>query len=91
MEFKQENIHKSINEEHLKSLSSTSSHEESVESPNSSPKRRNSISDFDIVGLLGKGSYAKVVLGRNIYTGDSYAIKSMDKKFIEKVSLKVNL
>jgi hypothetical protein len=57
-----------------------------IESPKDSPKKRNTISDFDLISVLGKGSYAKVIHGKNIYTGDSYAIKIIDKKFVEKVN-----
>jgi serine/threonine protein kinase len=74
----------------LKSLSSTKSNDETIyilESPKDSPRKRNNINDFDILNILGRGSYAKVVLAKNIYTGDLYAIKIIDKKFLEKVFL----
>jgi hypothetical protein len=80
------NLSKLDNDQH--SLSSTKSNDDNifiVESPKESPKKRNTINDFDIINTLGKGSYAKVVLGKNIYTGDCYAIKMIDKKFVEKV------
>jgi serine/threonine protein kinase len=92
MEFKDSIINTTETEdESIKSLSSTMSNEENI--PHfetmkvSSPKSKTSINDFDILSVLGKGSYAKVVLGKNIYTGELFAIKIIDKKFLEKVKL----
>ena len=56
-----------------------------IDSPTDSPRKKNSINDFDIIQALGRGSYAKVVLARNIFSGMQYAIKIIDKKFLEKV------
>ena len=56
-----------------------------IDSPTDSPRKKNSINDFDIIQVLGRGSYAKVVLARNIFSGMQYAIKIIDKKFLEKV------
>jgi hypothetical protein len=56
-----------------------------IDSVNNSPKKRNSIKDFELINVLGRGSYAKVVLARNIYTNKYYALKVIDKLFLEKV------
>jgi hypothetical protein len=56
-----------------------------IESPSDSPKKRNTIKDFQMSYLLGKGSYAKVVLATNIYTNKQYALKIIDKLFLAKV------
>ena len=41
--------------------------------------------DFEILGLLGRGAYAKVVKAKLIQDNTIYAIKIIDKSFIEKV------
>jgi hypothetical protein len=56
-----------------------------IESCQGSPKKKNTIKDFDDYHLLGKGSYAKVYLARNIYTNKNYALKIIDKFFLSKV------
>jgi 3-phosphoinositide dependent protein kinase-1 len=43
-------------------------------------------SDFEILGLLGRGSYAKVVKAKLIENDIIYAIKIIDKTIIEKVN-----
>ena len=43
-----------------------------------------SIDDFKIIKKIGKGSYAKVVLAKKIQTSKSFAIKIINKQFIEK-------
>lgn len=53
----------------------------------SSPKKKISIEDFEISYVLGKGSYAKVVLARNIHTLKVFALKIIDKKFLKRVRL----
>ncbi len=50
-----------------------------------SPKRKISIEDFEISYILGKGSYAKVVLAKNISSLKDYALKIIDKKFLKRV------
>jgi hypothetical protein len=55
-----------------------------IESPLDSPKKKNTIFDFDLFNVLGRGSYAKVVHGKNIYTNQSFAIKIIDKNFLER-------
>lgn len=56
-----------------------------IESCPNSPKKKNTIKDFEISHLLGKGSYGKVYLARNIYTNKYYALKIIDKFFLTKV------
>lgn len=51
---------------------------------NATAKKKPSISDFEINSLLGRGSYAKCVLAQNKYNGKSYALKIIDKKFLDK-------
>ena len=41
--------------------------------------------EFDILGLLGRGAYAKVVKAKHIQDNIIYAIKIIDKTFIVKV------
>ena len=48
------------------------------------PNKKNSINDFDLLSNLGRGAYAKVVLARNKYNGKLYAIKIINKNFLEK-------
>jgi serine/threonine protein kinase len=43
-----------------------------------------SIDDYKIIKTIGKGSFGKVVLARNLKNTKSYAIKIIDKQFIEK-------
>ncbi len=42
------------------------------------------INDYYLLTVIGKGSYAKVVLARKKTNGNLYALKSMKKKYIEK-------
>jgi hypothetical protein len=42
--------------------------------------------EFEILGLLGRGAYAKVVKAKLKKDGSIYAIKIIDKSFIEKVN-----
>ena len=42
--------------------------------------------DFEIFGLLGRGSYAKVVKAKFIKNNTIYAIKIINKPFIIKVN-----
>ena len=42
-----------------------------------------SINDFKIIQKIGKGSYAKVVLATKLQTNENFAIKIINKKFIE--------
>lgn len=50
-----------------------------------SPRKKISIEDFEISYVLGKGSYAKVVLAKNIHTLKIFALKIIDKKFLKRV------
>ena len=56
-----------------------------IQSSEESPMKRNTIKDFQISYVIGKGSYAKVVLATNIYTNKQYALKIIDKLFLGKV------
>ena len=44
----------------------------------------NPLDQYLMLSVIGKGSYAKVVLVRKKNTGVLYALKSMKKKYIEK-------
>jgi serine/threonine protein kinase len=43
---------------------------------------RNQLEDYLMLSVIGKGSYAKVLLVRNKATERLYAMKSMKKKYI---------
>lgn len=45
-----------------------------------------SISDFTVLSELGRGAYGKVVLAKSKKTNKSYAIKIIDKYFLEKLN-----
>lgn len=47
-----------------------------------SPKKLK-IDDYDIIKTIGKGSFGKVVLAKNLKNSKNYAIKIIDKHFIE--------
>ena len=66
-----------------KNNSNSSTNSEKVFSKDGPPKKM-SISDFKIIRNLGKGSYAKVVYANNIHTNKNYALKIIDKTFIER-------
>lgn len=53
---------------------------------NATATKKPSIADFEINSLLGRGSYAKCVLAHNKYSGKSYALKIIDKKFLDKLN-----
>lgn len=46
--------------------------------------RKMSIKDFQLIKNLGKGSYARVVKAKHLTSNKIYAIKVIDKEFIEK-------
>jgi serum/glucocorticoid-regulated kinase 2 len=48
------------------------------------PEQDNPLEQFNTLCVIGKGSYAKVVLVRKKSNGTLYALKSMKKKYIEK-------
>lgn len=50
-----------------------------------SPKKKQTIKDFEIMQTLGKGSYAKVVLAKHLHSKKLYAVKVIDKQFLTKV------
>jgi hypothetical protein len=90
MEFKVElSADQNKDNESVKSLSSTMSNDDNLrileQMSECSQKTKHSINDFDIIDVLGKGSYAQVILGKNNYTGELRAIKMIEKKFLEKV------
>lgn len=47
-------------------------------------EEENPLSQFTMLSVIGRGSYAKVVLVRKKTNGNLYALKSMKKKYIEK-------
>ena len=46
------------------------------------PEAENPLDQFTMLSVIGKGSYAKVVLVRKKSNGNLYAMKSMKKKHI---------
>jgi len=44
----------------------------------------NHLEDYSMLSVIGKGSYAKIMLVRSKVNGKLYAMKSMKKKYIEK-------
>lgn len=46
------------------------------------PENNNPLDQFNTLCVIGKGSYAKVVLVRKKSNGNLYALKSMKKKYI---------
>ncbi|KAG6497040.1 3-phosphoinositide-dependent protein kinase 2-like [Zingiber officinale] len=48
------------------------------------PQEQFTVNDFELGKLLGTGSYSKVVKAKKNDTGNVYALKIMDKKFIAK-------
>lgn len=50
---------------------------------NSENKHHYSINDFDLIRVLGRGTYGKVQLASCRLDGKLYALKSMKKKVIE--------
>ncbi len=42
------------------------------------------LTDYTVISVIGKGSFAKVMLARHKITENLYALKSMKKKYIEK-------
>lgn len=48
------------------------------------PESNNPLDQFNTLCVIGKGSYAKVVLVRKKSNGNLYALKSMKKKYIQK-------
>ena len=50
------------------------------------PQKKISINDFHIISELGRGAYGKVVLARSKATDKEYAIKIIDKFFLDKLN-----
>lgn len=67
-----------------KYLISTSDHEDSQKDYSDNSPRKLSMNDFKVIRILGKGSYAKVVYAKHIINNKNYAIKIIDKTFIER-------
>jgi serum/glucocorticoid-regulated kinase 2 len=49
------------------------------------------LEQFNTICVIGKGSYAKVVLVRKKSNGNLYALKSMKKKYIEQKKQQVRI
>jgi serum/glucocorticoid-regulated kinase 2 len=47
-------------------------------------KHKVTLDDFSMISVIGKGSFAKVVLVKKNNTNDLYALKVMKKKHIKK-------
>jgi len=50
-------------------------------------QKKVSLEDFEVLRQLGKGSYAKVYLARNKNSNLLVALKAVEKRFIEKVTI----
>ena len=48
------------------------------------PETPNQLEQYTMLSVIGRGSYAKVVLVKKKDNGKLYALKSMKKKYIEK-------
>ena len=48
------------------------------------PETSNPLDQYTMLSVIGKGSYAKVLLVKKKENGRLYALKSMKKKYIEK-------
>lgn len=46
-------------------------------------KKKETIDDYSIISVVGKGSYAKVFLVKNVHTGTLHAMKVLKKEKIE--------
>lgn len=53
-----------------------------------SKEKKLKLQDFDILGILGRGSYGEVALVRKKEDGSYYALKIIDKAFIARVKSK---
>ena len=51
---------------------------------NVSGKQKATISDYDIIGDLGNGSYGKVILVKDKYEGKKFAIKAIKKALLDR-------
>jgi hypothetical protein len=61
-----------------------STYDNDINDDNSNLKKKN-IDDYVILKILGKGSYAKVVLAKQKSSGRKFAIKILNKNFLNKV------
>ena len=55
---------------------------------NKGHNRTSEIENYQMLTVLGKGGYAKVILVKHIETGKTYAMKILKKKYIGKNSKK---
>lgn len=76
-------IHKATS---FSSLNSDTSISTNTSSSTPKSNKKLSINDFDIIKELGRGAYGKVVLARNKATNREYAIKIIDKFFLDKLN-----
>ena len=49
-------------------------------------KNKTTINDFVTISLLGRGAYAKVVLAQHLYNDKYYALKIVDKHFLNQLN-----
>jgi serine/threonine protein kinase len=63
---------------------STNNSTENLQNSTKNIPKKMTITDFKVIRNLGKGAYAKVISVKNIHTGKNYAIKVIDKTFIER-------
>lgn len=62
------------------------SHNSSLNDSLKSNSKKMTIDDFYLSFIIGKGTYAKVVLAKHLFTNKYYAVKILDKNFLIKVS-----
>eukprot|EP00049_Salpingoeca_infusionum_P017562 m.353468 g.353468 ORF g.353468 m.353468 type:complete len:471 (+) comp16770_c0_seq1:146-1558(+) len=74
-----EKVKKKIQEESVKRQLTTDASKVSLDAP---PKKTVTIDDFDMMKVLGKGTFGKVMLGREKTTGELFAIKILKKEVI---------
>lgn len=55
-----------------------------IAKPSPSSKEVVNLNSFHLLSVIGKGSYAKVVLVKKIDTGELFALKALKKEYIEK-------
>ena len=65
-------------------INSTSDIDESQKDYSDASPKKLSMNDFKVIRNIGKGSYAKVIHAKHINNNKNYAIKIIDKTFIER-------
>ena len=83
MEWVKNKLNTIFEKEKLSCSTSDTEIDNNIKCNQEEPKKK-SINDFKIIRVLGKGSFGKVVNARNIYDDKNYAIKIIDKNFIER-------